>query len=123
MTRMDHAVAPRRFIAHFTGFAAVLITSMLVATGAQAAELAATADGIVVKYSTQEITNEADAERLYRKIRQASRKACGLDGGFLNLDERTRAESCFDETLAEVVRKIDRPQLTALHASKTSKVS
>jgi UrcA family protein len=83
--------------------------------------MAATADGIVVKYSDQEITNEADAERLYRKIRQASRKACGLGGGFLNLGERTRAERCYDETLADVVRKIDRPQLTALHESKTAK--
>jgi UrcA family protein len=111
MTRKNYAVA------------AVLLAGMLIGAGAQAAEMSATADGIVVKYSSQEINSEADAERLYRKVKQAARKACGLDGGFLNLDERTRAQGCYDETLAEVVRKIDRPQLTALHASKTSKVS
>jgi UrcA family protein len=95
----------------------------LVAAHAGAATMAATADGIVVKYSNEEINSDADAERLYRKIKQASRKACGLDGGFLNLGERTRAERCYDETLADVVRKINRPQLTSLHDSKATKVS
>ena len=103
--------------------ALALATLALAATNANAATMAATADGIVVKYSDQEVNNDADAERLYRKLKQASRKACGLDGGFLNLNERTRAERCYDETLAEVVRKIDRPQLTALHASKSTPVS
>lgn len=103
---------------------ALALTALaLVATPAGAATMAATADGIVVKYSNEEINSDADAERLYRKIKQASRKACGLDGGFLNLGERTRAERCYDETLADVVRKINRPQLTALHDSKATKVS
>lgn len=110
-----------RFSAIFGALA--LTTLALLATSAGAAGIAATAEGIVVKYSDQEINSDADAERLYRKIKSASRKACGLDGGFLNLNERTRAERCYDETLAEVVRKIDRPQLTALHASKSTKVS
>ncbi len=103
--------------------ALALTTLALAATHASAATMAATADGIVVKYSNQEVNSDADAERLYRKLKQASRKACGLDGGFLNLNERTRAERCYDETLADVVRKINRPQLTALHDSKATKVS
>jgi UrcA family protein len=103
--------------------ALALATLALAAIEASAASTAATADGIVVKYSEQEISTDADAERLYRKIKSASRKACGLHGGFLNLNERTRAQACYDETLAEVVRKINRPQLTALHDSKADKVS
>jgi UrcA family protein len=110
-----------RFTAIFGALA--LATLVLAATHAGAATMAATADGIVVKYSDQEINSDADAERLYRKIKSASRKACGLDGGFLNLNERTRAQACYDETLAEVVRKINRPQLTALHDAKATKVS
>jgi len=102
--------------------AAVLFVMMMAAPDALSANVAATSDGIVVKYSQEEINNPADAERVYRKLRKASRMACGLDGGFLNLSERTLAEKCFDATLADVIRKIDRPQLTALHESKTNKV-
>jgi UrcA family protein len=124
MTRTDSALRLRRVFERFTATAGavVLTTLVLFAPDALAATMASTADGIVVKYSQEEINSDADAERLYRKVKQASRKACGLDGGFLNLGERTRAERCYDETLADVVRKIDRPQLTALHDSKTSKV-
>ena len=124
MTRPDSAFVMRRVFERFTATAGavVLTTMVLFAPDALAASMAATADSIVVKYSQEEIKSDADAERLYRKVKQASRKACGLDGGFLNLSERTRAEHCYDETLADIVRKIDRPQLTALHASKTSKV-
>jgi UrcA family protein len=59
--------------------------------------MSAGADGIAVKYSQAELNNSADAENLYRKLKQASRKACGLDGGFLNLQEHTRAQKCYDE--------------------------
>src|SRR5262245_52611453 len=103
-------------------FGALALTAVLTISGAHAAKMAATADGIVVKYSQVEINDAADAEKVYSKLKRASRKACGLDGGFLNLGERTRAERCYDETLADVVRKINRPQLTALHESKTNDV-
>jgi UrcA family protein len=124
MTRTDSAFISRRVFERFTAIvgALVLTAMVFVASDVHAASMASTADGIVVKYSQEEIKSEADAERVYRKVKSAARKACGLDGGFLNLGERTRAERCYEETLADVVRKIDRPQLTALHDSKTSKV-
>ena len=101
---------------------ALMAAVAIVPAAARAGSLSAGADGIAVKYSQEELNNSADAENLYRKLKQASRKACGLDGGFLNLQARTRAQKCYDETLAEVVHKIDRPPLTSLHESKTSKV-
>jgi UrcA family protein len=109
---------------HFDSLTLIALTAALVVftSDARAGSLSSGADGIAVKYSQEELNNSADAENLYRKLKQASRKACGLDGGFLNLQEHTRAQKCYDETLAEVVRKIDRPLLTSLHESKTSKV-
>ena len=104
-----------------TAAACALAAFAFIAANARAAEMSAGADGIAVKYSQEELKTDADAERLYRKLKQASRKACGLDGGFLNLPERTRAQECYQKTLADVVSKIDRPVLTALHTSKTSK--
>jgi hypothetical protein len=39
--------------------------------------------------------------------------------GVQTLDMRVAARDCFDEALAEAVRKIDRPTLSALHAANT----
>jgi UrcA family protein len=100
-------------------FAAVALVSLAPVAGAS--EMSVNSDGISVRYSQEEVATDADAQRVYRKLRQASRKVCGLDGGFLNLPERTRAKKCYAETLAEVVQKINRPMLTALHVSHTSK--
>lgn len=101
---------------------ALALASFLIVASAGAGEFAAKSNGIAIKYSQEELNSAADAENLYRKLRQASRKACGLDGGFLNLGEKTRANKCYDETLAEIVQKINRPLLTQLHDSKTTKV-
>jgi UrcA family protein len=101
---------------------ALALASFLIVTNATAGEFAAKSDGIAIRFSQEELNSSTDAENLYRKLKQASRKACGLDGGFLNLGEKTRAQKCYDETLAEIVHKIDRPLLTQLHDSKTSKV-
>lgn len=100
---------------------ASLAFTAFIAGNACASELSARADGIAVTYSQAELASAADAERLYRKLRQASRKACGLEGGFLNLSEQQRAKKCYEETLAAVVQKINQPMLTALHDSKSSK--
>ena len=100
---------------------ASLALASFIAGAACASELSARADGIAVSYSQSELASTADAERLYRKLRQASRKACGLDGGFLNLSEQQRAKKCYEETLTAVVQKINQPMLTALHESKSSK--
>ncbi len=101
--------------------AVALSACFLFAASAGAAELSAGAEGIAIQYSQEELNSSADAERLYGKIKQASRKACGLGGGFLNLQERTRAQKCAAETLADVVARINRPQLSALHTSKATK--
>jgi UrcA family protein len=100
---------------------ALALASFLIVANVGAAELAAKANGIAIKYSQEELNTPADAESLYRKLKQASRKACGLDGGFLNLGEKTRAQKCYDATLADTVHTINRPLLTQLHDSLTSK--
>ena len=52
-----------------------------------------------------------------------SRKVCGLSRRLPeHVRERTRANRCYEQTLADVVRKIDRPMLTSVHDSKLNKV-
>ena len=53
---------------------------------------------------------------MYRKLKAAARKVCGLGlGGALTLDQRTVREECVDGALADAVQRINRPMLTSVH--------
>src|SRR5688572_3011985 len=69
---------------------------------------------ISVQYAAEDLETDEGVENVYRKLRKAARRVCGIDGGFLNLSEKTLAKKCVDDTLASAVRKIDRPLLTTL---------
>jgi UrcA family protein len=87
---------------------------------AQSIELA---PSVSVNFSPEDFDTDKGTQNVYRKLRKAARRVCGIDGGFLNLSEKTHAQKCVDDTLAAAVRKIDRPLLTALHDSSNGKVS
>jgi len=101
---------------------AVTITTLCCAPASLAANGNSHANGIAVRFSQEAFDNPEDAAKVYAKLKLASRKACGLVGGFLNMSERTRAYRCYEQTLADVVSKIDRPMLTSVHDSKLNKV-
>ncbi|MEO8061790.1 MAG: UrcA family protein [Pseudomonadota bacterium] len=100
---------------------AVTITALTFAP-TSFAEGKSQADGIAVRFAQDALDNPEDAAKVYTKLKYASRKACGLVGGFLNMSERTRAYRCYEQTLADVVSKINRPMLTSVHDSKLNKV-
>lgn len=75
-----------------------------------------------VQYAAEDLETDKGAENVYRKLRKAARRVCGIDGGFLNLSEKTLAKKCVEDTLASAVRKIDRPMLTTVHDSSSRKV-
>jgi UrcA family protein len=77
---------------------------------------------ISVQYAAEDLETDEGVENVYRKLRKAARRVCGIDGGFLNLSEKTLAKKCVDDTLASAVRKIDRPLLTTLHDSSSRNV-
>ena len=99
-----------------------LVTALLLAAGsAGAADRTATSADIAVKYSDVELNSEADAEALYKKLRSAARAVCDDNaGGHRTLEVRNRAERCTNQVLADAVRRINQPMLTALHANKSS---
>jgi len=104
---------------------AAFVTAMLLAAGnAGAADRTATSADIAVKFSEVQLNNEADAENLYKKLRSAARAVCDDNaGGHRTLEVRTRAEKCVNQVLADAVRRIDKPMLSALHETKTAKTS
>ena len=77
---------------------------------------------VSVDYSAEDLETDKGVQNVYRKLRKAARRVCGIDGGFLNLSEKTLAQKCVDDTLASAVRKIDRPMLTTLHDSSARNV-
>lgn len=115
MTRISQKIAP-------TVGAVALTALMLVAADARAVESIELAPSIQVQYAQEELDTDAGAANVYRKLKKAARRVCGIDGGFLNLHEKTVAQQCVTDTLAAAVRKIDRPMLTSLHASATRRV-
>jgi UrcA family protein len=104
---------------------AAFVTAMLLAAGnAGAADRTATSADIAVKFSEVQLNSEADAENLYKKLRSAARSVCDDNaGGHRTLEVRTRAEKCVNQVLADAVRRIDKPMLTALHENKTGRTS
>jgi UrcA family protein len=95
---------------------------LLAAGTASAADMKSVADGIVIKYSPDELADAGDAENLYRKLKSASRKVCGDGPGVRTLLEHNQVERCYEQVLADVVRKINQPLLTSIHQSRSSKV-
>jgi UrcA family protein len=106
----------------FAALGAATITALACVPASFAANGNAQADGIAVRFAQDALDNPEDAAKVYAKLKLASRKACGLVGGFLNMSERTRAYRCYEQTLADVVSKINRPMLTSVHDSNANKV-
>jgi UrcA family protein len=106
-------------------FLATAITAFAFAAATARAETQQSvelAPQISVQYAAEDLETDKGAENVYRKLRKAARRVCGIDGGFLNLSEKTLAKKCVDDTLASAVRKIDRPMLTTVHDSSSRKV-
>ena len=74
---------------------------------------------VTVSYSDVAFGNTEGAAQVYRKLKNAARQVCGVTSSGQTLEMRVSARDCFDEALAEAVRKIDRPTLSALHAANT----
>jgi UrcA family protein len=101
---------------------AMTIAALACAPASFAADGNSQADGIAVRFSQESFDNPEAVAKVYDKLKRASRKACGLGGGFLNMSERTVANRCYERTLADVVNKINRPLLTSVHDSKASEI-
>ena len=105
------------------GAAAIALTFLtLLTVDARANEGRDNPPSITVSYSDVAIGNTAGAASVYQKLKVAARRVCGVNnGGTRTLELQLAARACYEEALADAVRKIDRPTLTALHESKVSK--
>jgi len=100
------------------GAAAIALTFLTLLTVDARASEPANPPSVTVSYSDVAFGNTDGAAAVYRKLKNAARKVCGVHGGTKTLELQLAARDCFEEALANAVRKIDRPTLTALHAGK-----
>ena len=118
MTRPISALVLRRASERLSAGAAALGVTflMLLTVDVRAAEPEAPPPSVSVHYSDASFGTVEGTAKVYRKLKTAARKVCGVnDGGRLTLDQGIAARECFEKALADAVRRIDRPMLTSVH--------
>ena len=104
------------------GAAAIALTFLtLLTVDARADDGFSNPPSVTVSYSDVSFGDTAGAANVYRKLKLAARRVCGVNHGTKTLELQLAAQACYEEALANAVRKIDRPTLTAVHESKVSK--
>jgi UrcA family protein len=119
MTRPNSQLVLRRASERLSAGAAALAVTflMLLTVDVRAAE-PIVPPSVTVSYSDLAFGSATGTASVYRKLKNAARKVCGLNPGVsLSLDRRVAAQACVEEALADVVRRIDRPMLTSVHAA------
>jgi UrcA family protein len=118
MTRLSSAFLLHRASERVSAAAAAVALTFLTLLSVDVrAEVPADPPSVRVAYSELSFDTNAGAAEVYRKLRSAARKVCGLNRGAVSLHEYLRQRDCFDAAVAHAVRQIDRPKLTALHDS------
>ena len=117
MTRNNSAYLLHRASERISsGAAAVALTfAMLLTTDARAAEPVSAPNAITVNYSDVSFVTDEGAAKVYRALKNAARKVCGIGNGAELLAIRAARQDCYETTLSNAVEQIDRPTLTALH--------
>jgi UrcA family protein len=114
--------ASERFV---SGVGAIALTAcLLVVSDARASTVDSVDVGpsVTVTYDRVSLDTDKGTAQVYRKLKRAARTVCGVDeGGRETLRMHIVKDQCYSETLAEAVRKVDRPLLSALHQSTATR--
>jgi len=119
MTRPNSALVLRRASERLTaGAAALALTCLtLLTVDVRASEPEPVPAKVLVHYSDTAFDTVDGTASVYRKLKTAARRVCGInDGSRTTLDQSIKAQECFETTLADAVRRIDRPMLTSVHS-------
>ena len=100
-------------------FAAVCVTALATALTVGLADQTAAAEPLRapearVSFADLRIEREADARTLLRRIRLSATRLCG--GPEAGLWRMRALQACRDEAVADAVRKVRSPMLTAVHS-------
>lgn len=100
------------------GAAALALTFLtLLTVDARADDAKHTTPSISVSYSDISFATSKGAANVYGRLKAAARQVCGVNDGAKEVAVVLAAHECYEQALADAVRKIDRPTLTALHTA------
>lgn len=117
MTRSTNEFVLRRASERVSaGAAAIALTFLTLLTMDARADEPKDPTRITVSYPDAAFLTTDGAASVYRELKSAARRVCGIGEGIKSLESAVAARECFEKALADAVRKIDRPMLTALHA-------
>ena len=105
----------------YKGLLATLIVAALAAPAIASADANGELKGVSVKvsYADLNLEKQEGAKALYRRLQQASRRACDIHGANIRKSVTTMREArqCFNETLSDAVAEVDNELVTAIHNS------
>jgi len=122
MTHPNSEIVLRRASERISAGAAALGLTlfMLLTVDVRASVPEAPPPSVAVTYTDAAFTTAEGTAKVYRKLKSAARRVCGInEGGRLTLDQGVRSRECFETALADAVRRIDRPMLTSVHSRYT----
>jgi UrcA family protein len=99
----------------------VIGLALAIAAASLIADIASAKDdwqvSTVVNYSDLDLSQSADAQRLYARLQYASKQVCSAYET-RQLSMQRRYDACVDAALSQAVERVNVPQLTALHAAE-----
>ena len=101
----------------------LMATIIIVALGAPviaSADAGSELKGTAVKtsYADLNLEKQEGAKTLYRRLQQASRRACGYRGARTpSIAAKIEAEQCYRDALSTTVEKLDSELVTQIHNS------
>jgi UrcA family protein len=73
----------------------------------------------IVRFADLDLANPHDVEVLYRRIRSAAHLVCIDSSASWDGSRNRNWTECFNGTMEDAVRRVNRPMLTALHQQRT----
>ena len=98
--------------------AALVLAAGLIAAGTASAGAAADVPSATVRYADLNLSTDAGAHTLYRRIAAAAREVCP-DGDSRDLSRAAHARACQQEAIERAVRSVGSEHLAAAHAAAT----
>lgn len=100
---------------HKVGICSALALGIFLIGTSQAAS-----DKVTVSYSTAELNAPGGAAELYDQVEKRIKLYC-IDHGVRSVRQRLQERQCISKMLDSAIRKIDNPNLTALHGGKANR--
>ena len=97
-----------------------LLLAATMTTGAMAGTVEMNSHGhksVTIDYADLNITNEAGAKILYKRIETAASKVCSIATGAAPIGVLREQRNCVNETIAATVKRIDNDRFELLHQS------